>query len=464
MIQYDSRNVQPGDTFVAIPGLKQDGTAFIPQAIERGAKIIVAEKTVLVPPGIEFRLVPSARQALAELAAEYYGDPSRKLKLIGITGTKGKTTTAVLIQSILNAAGFKAGLIGTITSSMTTPESADLQAQLAKMAADGCTHCVLEVSSHALAQERVRGCHFSVAIFTNLAHDHLDYHKTMQEYLDTKKKLFEMLDDDAVAIINVDDQVSAAIIGVVKGEVIPYGIKQAPHEPRDTKYNEFDAGVSNVAIREKEMVIKINATEIRTPLIGMHNAYNIIAAFQCGLVLGIRPLVIKKGIEAVKVIPGRQEEIICGQMFRVIVDFAHTPDSLQKVLETYRPFTKGKLILVFGCPGERDREKRPMMGQIAARLADYTIITTDDPHGEKPEEIIREIEKGFIGKESRKLNVERGTWESEIDRKKAIEKALKIAKAGDIVLIAGRGHEKYQDFAGKKIPLDDKEVVKELLK
>jgi len=463
MIQYDSRNVQPGDTFVAIPGLKHDGTEFVPQAISRGAKVIVAEKAVVVPPEVELRIVPSARQALAELAAEYYGDPSRKLKLIGITGTKGKTTTAVLIQSILNAAGFKAGLIGTITSSMTTPESADLQSQLAKMAAEGCTHCVLEVSSHALAQDRVRSCYFSIAIFTNLAHDHLDYHKTMQEYLDTKKKLFEMLEDDAVAIINVDDQVSAAIIGVVKGEVIPYGIKQAPHEPRDTKYNEFDAGVSNVAIREKEMVIKINMTEIRTPLIGMHNAYNIIAAFQCGLVLGIRPLVIKKGIEVVTVIPGRQEEIVCGQPFRAIVDFAHTPDSLQKILETYRPFTKGKLILVFGCPGERDREKRPMMGEIAVRLADYTIVTTDDPHGEKPESIIDEIAAGFVGDESRNSIVENRKWEALIDRKKAIEKALKMAKAGDIVLIAGRGHEKYQDFAGKKIPLDDKEVVKEIL-
>jgi UDP-N-acetylmuramoyl-L-alanyl-D-glutamate--2,6-diaminopimelate ligase len=457
VIQYDSRNVQPGDTFVAIPGLKHDGLEFVPQAIECGAKIIVAEKNVPVPPGIEFRLVPSARQALAELSAEYYGHPSRKLKLIGITGTKGKTTIAVFIQSILTAAGFKAGLIGTITSSMTTPESADLQAQLAKMAADGFTHCVLEVSSHALAQERVRGCHFSIAIFTNLAHDHLDYHKTMQEYLDTKKKLFEMLDDDAVAIVNVDDQVSAAIIGVVKGEVIPYGIKQAPHEPRDTKYNEFDTSVSNVVIRAKEMSVKINMHEIRTPLIGMHNAYNLTAAFQCGLVLGIRPAMIKKGIEAVKIIPGRQEEIICGQPFRVIVDFAHTPDSLQKLLETYRPFTRGKLILVFGCPGERDREKRPMMGGIAARLADYVIVTTDDPHGEKPADIIDEIERGA-------LNVERGTWEALIDRKEAIEKALQVAKAGDIVLIAGRGHEKYQDFAGKKIPLDDKEVVKERLK
>ncbi|MDD5382688.1 MAG: UDP-N-acetylmuramoyl-L-alanyl-D-glutamate--2,6-diaminopimelate ligase [Candidatus Margulisbacteria bacterium] len=455
MIQYDSRQVKPGDTFVAIPGLKFDGADFIPQAIANGATTVIAEKQVAVPQGIKFEKVPSARQALAFLSDKYYGHPSRRLKLIGVTGTKGKTTVAYLIHSILQAAGFKAGSIGTITAAMTTPESADLQAELAGMVEAGYTHCVLEVSSHALAQDRVYGCSFAVAIFTNLAHDHLDYHKTMDEYLTAKKKLFEMLDSFAVAIINVDDPASAAMIGAVKGEVIPYGIKQAPHEPRNTKYNEFDTSVSSVDIRAKEMTVKINSTEIRTPLIGMHNVYNITAAFQCGLVLGVRPAVIKQGIEAVKVIPGRQEEIDRGQPFRVIVDFAHTPDSLQKLLETYRPFTKGKLVLVFGCPGERDREKRPMMGEIAGRLADQVIITTDDPHGEDPQGIIKEIK---VGASRYALRVT-----SEIDRRKAIDKALTTAREGDIILIAGRGHEKFQDFAGKKVPIDDREVVKELL-
>jgi UDP-N-acetylmuramoyl-L-alanyl-D-glutamate--2,6-diaminopimelate ligase len=457
MIQYDSRKVKPGDTFVAIPGLKLDGADFVPQAVANGAKVIVAEREVEVPAGVEFRKVPSARKALAELAAEFYGHPSRKLKLIGVTGTKGKTTITYFIQSILNAAGFKAGLIGTVTSALTTPESADLQTELARLVSEGYTHCVLEVSSHALAQDRVHGCKFAVAVFTNLAHDHLDYHKTMEEYLIAKRKLFEMLDEEAVAIVNVDDPASAAIIGVVKGEVIPYGLRQAVHELRSTKYNEFDTRVSSIDIRENEMTMKINSTEIRTPLIGMHNAYNIAAAFQCGLVIGIRPSVIKQGIEAVKIIPGRQEEVVCGQPFRVVVDFAHTPDSLQKLLETYRPFTKGKLILVFGCPGERDREKRPVMGAIAAKLADYTIITTDDPHGEEPEQIIREIEHGA-------QNAEHGIQETLINRKEAIEKALAMAKPGDTVLIAGRGHEKFQDFAGKKVPIDDREVVQEVIR
>lgn len=451
-IVYDSRKVKPGDTFVAIPGLKFDGMDFIPQAIAAGAKVIVAEKEVPVPQGVELRRVPSARKALAVLAAEFYGNPSKKLKLIGVTGTNGKTTITYLLQSILNSAGYKAEIIGTINSSMTTPESADLQSELARMVSEKVTHCVMEVSSHALAQERVYGCHFTGAIFTNLTHDHLDYHKTMEEYLKTKLKLFEMLDNDSFAVINVDDPASNAIIEVVKGEVFPYGIEQVKHELRSAKHNEFDAVISTLIIKPDEMTIKINQVEMRTPLIGYHNAYNIAAAFQCALALGIRPVVIKEGIEKIKSIPGRQEKINCGQPFTVIVDFAHSPDSLQKLVETYRPFTKGKIILVFGCPGERDREKRPIMGEIAARLADEIIITTDDPHGEDPQQIINDI-----------IHASRFTFHVIIDRKEAIEKALKLAKAGDTVLIAGRGHEKFQDFCGKKVPLDDREVCRELL-
>ncbi|HVN67533.1 MAG TPA: Mur ligase family protein, partial [Candidatus Sulfotelmatobacter sp.] len=238
--------MKPGDTFVAIPGLKHDGVEFIPQALANGARVIVAEREVAVPAGIKFERVPSARQALAYLSAKFYDNPSRKLKLIGVTGTKGKTTVCYLIQSVLNAAGFKAGLIGTVTHNMTTPESADLQAELARLVSEGYTHCVLEVSSHALAQDRVLGCHFAVAIFTNLTHDHLDYHRTMADYLTAKKKLFEMLDDDSVAIVNVDDPASAAIIGVVKSEVIPYGVDQARHELRSTKHNEFDTEITAV--------------------------------------------------------------------------------------------------------------------------------------------------------------------------------------------------------------------------
>ncbi|MBI5399212.1 UDP-N-acetylmuramoyl-L-alanyl-D-glutamate--2,6-diaminopimelate ligase [Candidatus Saganbacteria bacterium] len=463
-IVYDSRQVQPGDTFVAIPGYKVDGANYIPQALERGAKVIVTERDdVKVPEGVDLQRVPSARQALAFLAKKYYNHPTSKLTLIGLTGTNGKTTTAYLIESILRQAGYKVGLIGTIgakidgqtiESALTTPESLELQQLLAQMVEAKVTHAVLEVSSHALALDRMAGCEFDIAIFTNLTHDHLDFHKTKEEYLNVKKKLFTMLKPDGIAIINVDDPASNQLIEAVRGEVITYGISQAKHELRSTKQNEFDIVISDIAIREKEMTVKINGLELRTPLIGLHNVYNIAAAYQCGLCLHIPQATIKKGIELLKNVPGRVERVEAGQPFSVIVDFAHSPDALEKLIETYRPLTTGKIILVFGCPGERDKEKRPIMGELAARLADYLIITTDDPHGENPEEIVEEIVAGFSNVQYLKI----------VDRKAAITKALQLAQKDDTVLIAGRGHEQYQDFAGKKVYLDDRKVVEEILK
>lgn len=458
-IAYDSRKVKPGDLFVAIPGFKVDGTAFIQQAIANGATTIVAEKEVEVPAKVNFQKVPSARSALAHLANKFYDYPSQKVKLIGITGTNGKTTVSYLIESILKTAGFKVGVIGTVgaridgkelPSTLTTPESLELQEMLAEMVKQGVTHVVMEVSSHALALERVAGCDFDIAIFTNLTHDHLDFHKTREEYLDIKKKLFEMLKPEGIAIVNIDDSASSHFIKVVKGEVITYGIKEAKHELRSTKHNEFDAILSNILIKEDEMAVKINSLVIRTALIGMPNVYNLLAAYQCGLSLGITQQIIKKGIEKLKGVPGRFERIDCGQPFSVIVDFAHSPDALEKLIETYKPLTKGKVILVFGCPGDRDKEKRPMMADIAAKLADYTIVTTDDPHSEDPETIAREV----AGEKHEII----------VDRRKAIEKALKMAKKSDTVLIAGRGHEKFQDFAGKKVAIDDRDVVREFLK
>lgn len=448
-ITHDSRKVQPGWIYVAIPGAKFDGTDFIPQAIEAGAKLIVAEKEVKVPDGVEFKKVSSARQALAELAAEVYDYPSKKLKLIGITGTNGKTTTAYLIQSILEKAGHKVDIIGTINSSLTTPESSELQKMLAEMVEQGVTHCVMEVSSHALSQFRVSGCEFAVAIFTNLTHDHLDFHKDMDNYLLAKQQLFKMLPSDGIAIVNVDDPYANKIMGVVPGEVISYGVSQAKHELRNTKHNEFDTTVSAIKQKDDGMLLRINSLDVKTKLMGLPNVYNIVAAFQCALVLGVPQRVIKQGIETLKTVPGRFELIDCGQDFRVVVDFAHSPDALQKLIETFRPLTKGKIILVFGCPGDRDKEKRPIMGEIASCLADRVIVTTDDPHGEEPEAIINDIVRSPLS-----------TVQSLLDRKEAIEQALKMAKKGDTVLIAGRGHEKFQDFAGKKIALDDREVVR----
>jgi UDP-N-acetylmuramyl-tripeptide synthetase len=376
------------------------------------------------------------------------------LKVIGVTGTKGKTTTAYLIHAILTKAGYKTGLIGTITHPMTTPEASDLQGELAQMLYRKMTHCVMEVSSHALAQERVLGTNFTVAIFTNLSHDHLDFHKNMENYLSEKIKLFKMLLPDGIAIVNVDDPCGKYVIERVKGEVITYGISQAMHELRSTRQNEFDVKVSDIQIRRDEMTLKINSFEIKTPLLGMPNVYNIAAAFQCGLAIGISQRVIKEGIESVKLVPGRFEKVECGQPFSVVIDFAHSPDSLQKLLETFRPLTQGKIILVFGCPGDRDREKRSIMGKIASNLADYTIISTDDPHSEDPSQILDEIEKGIDRSNA---------YQRIADRSDAIAEALKMAREGDCVLIAGRGHEKYQDFNGINVPFIDQAVVKEIL-
>jgi UDP-N-acetylmuramoyl-L-alanyl-D-glutamate--2,6-diaminopimelate ligase len=473
-IAYDSRKVEPGNIFVAIPGLKADGNEFIPQAIEKGATAIVIEKELeprpalpagrlqsQVPSAVTITIVPSARKALAELAAEFYGNPSEKLKLIGITGTKGKTTVSYLIQSILKKAGYKAEVIGTINASMTTPDSVELQKEFARMVKEGVTHCILEVSSHALAQERVLGCRFEVAIFTNLSHDHLDYHKTMEEYFLTKAKLFEMLDPNSFAIINIDDPYGEKLLHIIKSEVVTYGIDQQKHELRNTKYeNDFDTRVKDVHISGSEMTLRINNLDITTPFIGLHNAYNIAAAYECGLVLGIHPKTIKKGLESLKVIPGRQEKVECGQPFEVIVDFAHSPDSLEKLLQTYKPLTRGKLILVFGCPGDRDRLKRPIMGEIAAKYADVVIVTTDDPHSEDPEKIIDEVVERITCLAGRQAHIALRIT----DRKQAIVKALESAKPGDIVLIAGRGHEKYQDFNGKKVEIDDRHIAREILK
>jgi len=462
-ISYDSRRVKPGDIFIAIPGTKVDGAEFISQAIQNGAKIIVAEREVAVPEGIKMVIVPNARSALAELSARFYGYPAKKLKLIGITGTNGKTTIAYFLESILREAGFKVGLISTIEtkiigrsqpSSLTTPESLELQGLFSEMVKQGVTHVVMEVSSHALAQYRVHGLEFDIAIYTNLTHEHLDYHKNMEEYLRAKQQLFKMLKPQGVALINVDDHYSKKIAEVVEGEVVFYGIEQLKHEMRSTKHSEFDIRLRDYDIKFDWMKVVLDSTEIRTPLIGLYNVYNILAAFQCGLVMHLDRKVIKKGIEKAY-IPGRLERIDCGQDFTVIVDFAHTPDGLQKLLETIKPLVPGRIILVFGCPGDRDKEKRPIMGKIASELADQVMVTTDDPHTENPESIIDQIFQGARDQGARVKKI--------IDRKEAIEKGLKLAKKGDVVILAGRGHEKFQDFNGKKVELDDREVARQAL-
>jgi UDP-N-acetylmuramyl-tripeptide synthetase len=335
---------------------------------------------------------------------------------------------------------------------MTTPESADLQKYLAQMVDGGVSHLVTEVSSHSLALKRVNCVDFDVAVYTNLSHDHLDFHRTLEAYLDAKLKLFRSLGTgkkkDVFAAVNIDDEYSDAVIEESGGEIIKYSLKKKTDVRIKNMQVNFD-GMMLTAVTPKGDV------EISTPLVGTFNAYNILAAISAGIVLGIDPDKIKSGIELLKNVPGRFEKVNAGQKFPVIVDFAHSPDSLRKLLETARMFKKGRVILVFGCTGDRDKLKRPVMGEIAGKLSDFSIISTDDPHKEDPEQIIKEIETGM-----KQAGVPHEKYLKITDRRNAIYKAIEIANEDDIVIIAGRGHEKSQDWNGKKVGIDDRETAR----
>jgi UDP-N-acetylmuramoyl-L-alanyl-D-glutamate--2,6-diaminopimelate ligase len=464
-IKYDSRLAGPGDLFVAIPGFKTDGSQFASQAVGQGAAAVVLEKDVHLPGKTTKIIVPNARIALAELSSAFYGYPSRNLKMIGITGTNGKTTTSFLIEAILRKAGFKVGVIGTVEAringkgipvKLTTPESSELQELLARMVKEGVTHVVMEVSSHSLELYRTHGIEFDAAVYTNLTHDHLDFHGNMQNYLKAKMKLFEKLGKgrkkEVTAIVNIDDPYGKKIMTFVEGDILTYGVVNNAN----IRASKFDISLEKMAF---ELETRDENFNISTSLIGVHNAYNIMAALLCGKTFKLSYADMKKAVEGVKNVPGRFERVKAGQKFPVIVDFAHSPDSLTKLLETIRPLVKGKVILVFGCPGDRDRAKRPVMGEIAVKLADVTFISTDDPHSEPPSKILDEIEEGVvraggvIGKNYFKIE----------DRKAAIVEAIRMAGYDDAVILAGRGHETFQDVNGTKVQIDDREVAKEAL-
>jgi UDP-N-acetylmuramoyl-L-alanyl-D-glutamate--2,6-diaminopimelate ligase len=464
-IKYDSRLAGPGDLFVAIPGFKTDGAQFAAQAVGRGAAAVVLEKDVDLPGNATKVIVPNARIALAELSSAFYGHPSRHLKMIGITGTNGKTTTSFLIEAILRKAGFKVGVIGTVEAridgkgipvKLTTPESSELQELLSRMVKEGVTHAVMEVSSHSLELYRTHGIEFDAAVYTNLTHDHLDFHGNMQNYLKAKMKLFEKLGKgrkkEVTAIINIDDPYGKKIMTFVEGNILTYGVANNAN----IRASKFDISLEKMVF---QLETRDESFNISTGLIGVHNAYNIMAALLCGKTFKLSYDDMKKAVEGVMIVPGRFERVKAGQKFPVIVDFAHSPDSLTKLLETVRPLIKGKVILVFGCPGDRDRAKRPVMGEIAVKLADVTFISTDDPHSEPTAQILNEIEEGVvraggvIGKNYFKIE----------DRKTAIVEAIKMAGADDAVVLAGRGHETFQDLNGVKVQIDDREVAKEAL-
>src|SRR5881628_1067681 len=452
-ISYDSRRVQRNTLFVALRGEKTDGHQFIAQAINKGASVIVAERDEK-DPRVTCLVVEDTRAALADFSATFYGHPARKLKLAAVTGTNGKTTTTFLIKHICENAGSRCGLIGTVRYEIgerilpairTTPESLDLQELLAQIVSAGCRAAAMEVSSHALAQDRTRGLEWNVAVFTNLTQDHLDFHGTMESYFDSKAKLFAQLGSQRekpkpVAIVNIDDRHGEQLLNKIdqRVAVVTYGMS-ARADFRASNYRvEFSGTSYQLDAHGKSYLVRV-------PLIGRFNVANSVAALAAANALGIslREAVLSLGKSPQ--VPGRLEAVPAKRQFRAFVDYAHTPDALLNVLKTLRELEPRRLIVVFGCGGNRDRQKRPLMGEIADRNADYAIITSDNPRKEDPNAIISEIEKGFGS----------DRYEKVAGRAEAIARAIALAQPRDIILIAGKGHETYQEFADHTVPFDD---------
>ena len=461
-ITYDSRRVTPGMVFVAIPGRHTDGHEFINTAIDRGATAVICERNGFGSSRATKIKVADVREALARAAVCYYQHPSAKLKVIGVTGTNGKTTVAFMIKAILEAAGIKTGLIGTvryeigdrvIPAQRTTPESLEVQQLMAQMLRADCQACVMEVSSHALEQKRVLGVEFDVAIFTNLTRDHLDYHGTMETYFAAKQKLFTALRDGTkkgTAVINIDDTFGARLAGNTKVEVeLTYGLQKAAR-----------LRATNIQLSKTGSRFVVEAPErkfaCRLPLIGRHNIYNALAAVGAGIALKIPVVTLQGALNAMPPVPGRLEIVSLGQPFGVYVDYAHTDDALKNVLTTLREITTGRLLLAFGCGGNRDTGKRARMGKVAAELADFTIITNDNPRKESPEKIAAQIAEGYRSARAEGYSVE-------LERRRAIQQIIGKAESGDTVLIAGKGHETYQEFEDTVVPFDDRLHAQEIL-
>lgn len=452
-VAYRSDKVSEGDAFFCIRGFAHDGHDFAADAAARGAVAIVAER----PTGVsipEF-LVDDTRVALARASAEAWGHPSQTIDVVGITGTNGKTTTTYLVDSILRAAGRTTGLVGTVEtrvagerlpSSRTTPESTDLQRLLVRMLDAGASACSMEVSSHAIDLHRVDAMHFAVAAFTNLTQDHLDFHHTIEEYYSVKKRLFTDLDVGR-RVVNIDDPFGVGIANEL-GECITVG-RSAEASVRSQDESLGERG-STFTLTTPE-----GSGQVRLPLAGAYNVSNALVAAGCGLALGIELDLVVRGLESAPQVPGRLERIDCGQPFLVAVDYAHTPDSLDKAISAVREITGGRVITVFGCGGDRDPDKRPMMGRAASKASDHVVLTSDNPRSEDPVGIILQIEDGLRGGAA--------TYEVEVDRRRAITRALTLAQAGDAVLIAGKGHEDYQIFADRTIHFDDREIAREVL-
>ena len=458
-IAYYSKAVRPGFLFAALPGAARNGMDFVAEAVGNGAAAVLSGWPK--PPAADtvWVQVADAREALAMAAANFYGHPSDRMKIVGVTGTKGKTTTTFILEEILRAAGAAPGLVGTIEyrrpgwrmdAPRTTPESSDLQALLRDFFDAGVSHCVMEVSSHALEQKRVWGVSFDVAVFTNLTGEHLDYHPTMEAYFDAKKKLFFLNHKKSAAVVNWDDPWGQKLVAELPMTTVTFGLEPVAIV-RALKYVPSEEGI------DAQVTFPGGVMRIQSVLVGRHNLYNLLAAIGAALALSVAPADIIKGIAALKGVPGRFERIPNRRGLQVVVDYAHTDAALESLLMTAREFKPRRVILVFGAGGDRDRDKRERMGRVAARLADWTVLTSDNPRSEEPGDIIAAIEKGF-GKEAVRA------YEVEPDRKKAIVRALATANKGDIVLIAGKGHESYQIFKDRTVHFSDVEVVEETLR
>lgn len=457
-VRSDSRRVGKGDIFVATAGTQADGHDFIKEVVDKGADYVVSEKSMVLK-GTEVIVVEDSKEALGRLAQASFGEPSAKLSNLAVTGTNGKTTVCFLVRSVIQTVGEKCGLIGTIvydtgrgasTAKLTTPDALGVAQISSETVKAGARFMVLEASSHALSQNRLAGVDFAAAAFTNLTGDHLDYHKTEEDYLAAKMRLFEQLSEDATAVLNKQSPEAEAIAAGTEARILWYAVDEQADIVGRIKSMDINGTKFSLEYAGRKEIVK-------TRLVGEHNVSNHLAAVGLCIAAGFDLGAIAAGLAALESVPGRLEAVECGQDFKVLVDYAHTDDALKNVLTTLGPLCKGKLTVVFGCGGDRDRTKRPRMAKVAAELSDSVIVTSDNPRTEQPADIIEDIIKGFAQSDWEKVMIEP-------DRKMAIELAVKGAGKGDIVLIAGKGHETYQIIGTKRIDFDDKQVAQDLLK
>jgi UDP-N-acetylmuramoyl-L-alanyl-D-glutamate--2,6-diaminopimelate ligase len=461
-IAYDSRRVAPGSAFVALRGLVADGNAFVPQAVGRGAIAVVSEAEPHTELQVPWVRVADARAALAAVADAFFGYPSHQMSVVGITGTNGKTTTAYLLSEIFGQAGIKCGLAGTILyrvggeerpAARTTPEASDMQQLLREMVDQGCGACVMEVSSHALALKRADGIRFRAGVFTNLTRDHLDFHGDMDAYFASKRRLFDLLPADGAAIVNVDDPRGRSLLNVPR-RIVSYGIDR----PADVTPGPLSFSLNGL---EFQAIAPYGPIAVQSRLVGRANVYNILAAIATAVALDVPPSAVERALRSLAGVPGRFEIVSTeADAITVVVDYAHTDDALKNLLETARPLAPRRLITVFGCGGDRDRSKRPLMGAVVARLSDVVVVTSDNPRSEEPDRIIEDILRGIPpagerGQRRAPLTI--------VDRRQAIERAIALAEPGDMVLVAGKGHERTQVIGERVLPFDDAAVAREAL-